>query len=221
MSKLTLKNGLFLNYEKTGKGKAIVLIHGNGEDHTIFDLLVSYLAKEYCVYAVDSRGHGKSSQVSTLDFQSLMEDYVELIQRLKLDKPIVIGFSDGGIIGLMLAIQHPDLLGKLVTCGANAQVSGIKASCLFRLRWEYLKTHEPKVGMMLKQKAITDDELRQVKIPVYVLAGSADLIKESHTRHLASVLKVGKLMILEGEDHGSYVHSGDKLYGVVKDFIKN
>lgn len=221
MSTIQLKQGIVLNYEKSGNGQAIVLIHGNGEDHTTFDQLVFHLEKDFCVYAVDSRGHGESSEGSVLDYQSICDDFVEFIHALRIEKPMVVGFSDGGIVGLMLATQHPDLLSKLVVCGANTRPTGIKKKWLRLMEKEYAEIHDPKLGMMLKQIPIEDDELRKVKIPVYVLAGSEDLIKVSHTKRIAKLLKFGELMILDGEDHGSYVQNGDKLYSVIEDFIKN
>ena len=115
-----------LYYEKTGQGRPVILLHGNGETHEIFDKLVPELSKDYTVYAIDSRGHGKSTKVKTLDYDIMAEDIAEFIRILKLEKPMLYGFSDGGILGLILAYRYPDLLSKLIISGANLHPDGLK-----------------------------------------------------------------------------------------------
>ena len=124
-------NQIDLFYEKTGQGSPIVLLHGNGEDHTIFDVMTKRLAKDYTVYAIDSRGHGKSDRVAELSYSDMAEDAAAFIRELKLEKPALYGFSDGGIMGLLLAIEYPDMLSKLIVSGANIDPGGIKAGFSF------------------------------------------------------------------------------------------
>jgi pimeloyl-ACP methyl ester carboxylesterase len=119
-------NGIELFYEKYGSGNPIVLLHGNGEDHTIFDVLVLQLSQHHTVYAIDSRGHGKSSSVKSLDYRVMMEDIAAFITKLGIENAMLYGFSDGGIIGLLLAIEHPSMLSKLIISGANTHPGGIK-----------------------------------------------------------------------------------------------
>jgi pimeloyl-ACP methyl ester carboxylesterase len=115
-----------LYYEKTGQGKPIILLHGNGENHKIFDELVLQLSREYTVYAIDSRGHGKSSKTKSLDYYRMAEDIAGFIKLLNIEKPILYGFSDGGILGLIIGFRYPQLLSKLIISGANIRPEGIK-----------------------------------------------------------------------------------------------
>ena len=92
-------NRQILFYEKTGEGSPILLLHGNGEDHTIFDALIPQLEQSHTVYAIDSRGHGASNPTEDYHYSGMAEDIKELITSLEIDSPIIYGFSDGGIIG--------------------------------------------------------------------------------------------------------------------------
>ena len=87
-----------LYYEKTGTGVPLIMLHGNGEDHTIFNKATAVLKKHFTVYAIDTRGHGKSSPVDELHYEDMANDVYEFICKLNLEKPIVYGFSDGGIL---------------------------------------------------------------------------------------------------------------------------
>lgn len=212
-------NGITLYYEKTGEGQPIILLHGNGEDHRIFDVLTDQLKENYTVYAIDSRGHGKSTRVRELDYRSMAEDIAEFIQALGLEKPILYGFSDGGIIGLLLAIKYPELLSKLVISGANLTPEGVKKRYLNLFRLIYYITRSPNYRLMVTQPHITVTELHKISIPTLVLAGSKDLIKEEHTRQIAGAIPNSTLQILSGEDHMSYVVHSNKLYPILKSFL--
>ena len=113
-------NGVSIYYEVRGKkGPALIMLHGNGEDHTIFDRAVDYLEQALTVYLVDTRGHGESSPVREYHYQDMVDDLSEFIRKLKLERPAVCGFSDGAIVGLMFASQNPGVLSHLIACGAN------------------------------------------------------------------------------------------------------
>jgi pimeloyl-ACP methyl ester carboxylesterase len=212
-------NGIDLDYEKTGTGTPIILLHGNGEDHRIFDVLVGQLSEEYSVYAVDSRNHGQSGSSDTLSYDMIAEDIVAFIKELGLDKPILYGFSDGGIVGLLIASRYPDLLSKLIISGANTNPAGMKPSLLLLLRVGWFITRNIKWKMAIEQPDITADELQKINIPVLVLAGSKDAIREEHTRELAIAIPGSTLNILDGEGHGSYIVHSPKLYGIIRPFL--
>ena len=105
-------NGVKLYYRVSGHGPAVILVHGNGEDHSIFDETAALLSCDYTVYALDSRGHGKSSVVETLGYQNMADDVASFIRKLDIRKPVFCGFSDGAIIGMLVAEQNPGLLSK-------------------------------------------------------------------------------------------------------------
>lgn len=213
-------NGIRLFYRASGNGPAIVLAHGNGEDHRIFNETARLLEQNYTVYALDSRSHGKSSGGETLGYDVMAEDVAKFIKALKLERPLYCGFSDGGIIGLLAAIKYTDLFSKLVICGANADPRGLKSFwfLLFTLM-EKLRP-DPKTRMMLEEPHITGEQLSRISISVLVLAGEKDVIREDHTRYLASKIKNSYLRILPGEGHGTYIIHSRKLYHAMKKFLE-
>ena len=212
-------NGIELYYEKTGLGAPVILLHGNGEDNTIFDVLIKQLSQKYTVYAIDSRDHGKSGRVKTLDYETMMEDVAEFIRAHELRRTILYGFSDGGIIGLLLAIKYPSLLSKLIVSGANTHPSGAKKIYTFLGNILHFFTRDRKIKMMLTQPNITDAELNMITVPTLVLAGKRDVVEEEHTRKIAENIPGSVLKILEGEGHASYVIHSEKLYGIIEPFM--
>lgn len=214
-------NGIQLYYEKTGQGKPVILIHGNSESHKIFDVLTEQLSKDYCVYAVDSRDHGQSSRVKELHYDDMAEDIAAFINKLQLNGAILYGFSDGGIIGLMIASRYPGLLSRLIISGANLNVKGVKPFYNAITWLIYVLTRSRKFKLMLKEPDIRDEELAKIKIPTLVLAGSRDMIKEGHTRHIAEQIPGSTLKILKGESHMSYVIHSNKLYDIIRPFLED
>jgi len=211
--------GVEIYYKVSGEGSPIILLHGNSQDHTIFRVLRKMLSKSYTVYAIDSRDHGRSSRVDDLDYMSKMEDVAELIRVLEVHKPIVYGFSDGGIIGLLLAIYHPELLSKLIISGANINPDGVKRYAVVFMKVLYFFTRNRKIKLMLTQPDILEEELYKITTPTLVLAGHRDVIKESHTKLIARSIPGSELRILPGESHTSYVLHNEKLYGIIKSFL--
>lgn len=212
-------NGVRLYYRVTGSGPAVILVHGNGEDHTIFDETAVLLSRDYTVYALDSRGHGKSSKVETLSYQSMADDVASFIRKLEIEKPAFCGFSDGAIIGMLVAEQNPGLLSRLVLCGGNAYPQGIKERWFQLFRFISRFDRDPKIRLMLTEPQITEEELKRIKEPALILAGENDMIKEEHTRYLAAKIPDSRLVILPGENHGSYVVHSRKLYHLIKKFL--
>lgn len=213
-------NDISLFYEKTGQGKPIILLHGNGENHKIFDKLTEQLSSEYTVYAIDSRGHGQSSKVKEIDYNSMMEDVASFIKELNIEAPILYGFSDGGIIGLLLASKYPTMLSKLIVSGANTTPDGLDNGVLCIMKLLYFLTRSSKTKMMLTQPNITADELKRIQTPVLVLAGEKDIIKQEHTKYIAAQIPNHVLNIIKGEGHGSYIVHSKKLYTIMKPFLE-
>lgn len=214
-------NRQILFYEKTGEGRPLLLLHGNGEDHTIFDALIPLLSQTHTVYAIDSRGHGASNPTDEYSYPGMAEDIAQLITSLEIASPILYGFSDGGIIGLLLALHYPRLLSRLAISGANLHPHGMKRTFLHKIRQHYKKSKDPLERMMLEEPDIDPSSLAQIQIPVLVLAGEHDIIKPSHTKLIAQKLPNAQLQIIPGEDHGSYIIHSDKLYPYIQDFISN
>ncbi len=214
-------NGVDLFYTQEGSGQPLLLLHGNGEDHTIFDKIMPDLAKDFTVYAFDTRGHGASSKVDTFGYQEMANDIVQAIGALGLaqSKPALYGFSDGGIVGLLVASQHPQLLGHLIVSGANINPSGLKKRWIRLFKVLYKFSKDAKIKMMLDQPDISIMELGKIEVPTLVLAGEKDMVSEAHTALIASSIPNSTLHILHKESHGSYVVKSPKLYPLITEFL--
>src|SRR5579875_3346680 len=112
--------GIKMYCEMYGSGKPLLLIHGNGGSIKAFDKTIPYFAKHYKVIAVDSRSQGKSEdEKDSLSFEMMADDFAALLDTLHIDSADVIGWSDGGINALLLAIRHPEKVKRLAATGAN------------------------------------------------------------------------------------------------------
>lgn len=198
-------NNVTLYYEVYGSGKPLLMLHGNGETHKIFDRAIDVLKNHYTVYAIDTRGHGQSSGVSEFHYDDMVMDIKCFIEALQLKKPVLYGFSDGAIIGLLLASRYPDLLSALIASGANLTPDGLRTGWLKLFQWIYKKTNDSKMKMMLEEPNITAKELGKITIPTTILAGGRDMIKRSHTREIAAAIPGSNLKILHGYGHGGYI----------------
>lgn len=131
-------NGVKFYYEKSGSGRPLVMVHCNSMDHKIFKPAIRILQNHFTVYNVDSRGHGKSSRVRIFHYEDMTEDMYQFITKLQIDKPVFYGFSDGGIVGLMLASKYPDLLSSLIVSGASLNPDSTKNLPKTFLSWVIL-----------------------------------------------------------------------------------
>ena len=184
-------NDINLNYEVYGYGKPIILLHGNGETHNIFDKLIYKLEKEYTVYAVDSRCHGKSEYTKLISYDLMAEDVIEFIKKLNIKTPILYGFSDGGIIGLLIAIKEPQLLSNLIISGANITPDATTWLDNFFTKIAYFFTRNKLIKMMLDEP----------------------------TKLIAENIKNSTLKIILKETHGSYIVHSEKIYEILKEYL--
>lgn len=204
-----------LHYEQSGTGRPLLLLHGNGESSGIFDRAIPRLAERFTVYAIDSRGHGQSSPVSEFHYADMAQDAADFIRLLGLEKPIVYGFSDGGIIALLLAIRHPDMIGGIVASGVNVRPEGLARRWLWLMRLQHLFRPDPLLRLMLTEPHITDDELRTIRCPALITAGSRDMLRQKHMRHIAETIPGGRYLLLEGETHGSYIVHSERIAEII------
>ena len=213
-------NGVTLHYETAGEGRPVVLVHGNGEDHHIFDPAIARLAKAgYKVYAPDSRGHGANEPQPEYHYADMAEDMYQFIRALKLEKPAFYGFSDGGIIGLLLVIRHPDCVGALAISGTNLTPDGLIPSFLEEYTAINEERNDPLLTLMLTEPHIDPEALKKIAVPVLVTAGENDLILRSETERIAELIPDSALIILEGEDHGSYIVNSEIIGDLLMDFL--
>lgn len=212
-------NGIRLFYEVYGEGKPIVLLHGNQESHDIFDKLIAKLESEYKIYAIDSRCHGKSENSDEISYKLMCDDVIEFIKKLNIKSPILYGFSDGGIIGLLVAIKEPEVLSNLIISGAQLNPNGGTLFTIMLDKLVYFFTRNKLVKMMLKEPDISLNDLHKISIPVHVIAGEKDLIKYEHSKLIADNIKNSTLEIVPKESHGSYIVHNDKIYEIIKKYL--
>ena len=207
-------NGVELFYEKLGSGRPLLMIHGNGEDHSIFREAANVLKDYFTVYMPDSRDHGRSSRVKELHYDDMAEDMVQFMELLNLRDVVFYGFSDGGILGL-LAAQKTDRITHLITSGANLTPNAVSLFFKLLIRGLYLAKREQKVYMMLTEPNILPEDLKAIRVPTLVIAGEKDVIIEKETKRIAAAIPDAKLMILPGENHGSYIIHQTKIADII------
>lgn len=207
-------NGQVLAYEKVGHGSPLIMVHGNGEDHTIFLEAAEKLSRYHTCYLVDSRGHGESSDCDDLNYEDMAEDMMDFITALNLKQVTFYGFSDGGIIGLIAAAKS-NLIERLIISGANTKPEGVVTWLYLQFLGIYIFTKDPKMKLMLTQPHISDEMLESIHIPVLVMAGTKDIIRREHTDHIADTIPGSTLWILKGETHGSYIVHNDRIASLI------
>ena len=216
-------NGVSILYEEAGEGKPVILVHGNGDCHQTFYVQIKQLAASgYKVYALDSRGQGANAPLPEYHYADMAEDVYQFIEQLGLEKPAFFGWSDGGIVFLYLELAHPGTLGPSVICGANYNGEGIDPAFAAFIKDTIAKSDKPNplMELMLNEPDLKPEQLETIETPVLVLAGTDDVIPEQHTKELAAHLKNSTLLLLDGEDHGSYIQ-GSKIAGdLLLEFLK-
>ena len=211
-------NNINLYYEVAGSGAPLVMVHGNGETHAIFDKAVPLLAEHFTCYLLDSRGHGQSQPVNEYHYADMAEDVFQFIQALGLEHVTYYGFSDGGIIGLLLASKHPKLLDKMIISGANTRPDAVVKRIVRLFKVINFLHKNPLFELMLTEPHITREQLQAIETPTLVLAGSKDLVLEEDTRFIAESIPHATLKILPGESHTSYIVHKEKIAELILDY---
>ena len=212
-------NGITLEYSKEGTGEPLILLHGNGEDHHIFDKLTEKLKKKFTVYAIDSRNHGKSSMTDDYSYETMAEDIFSFINTLEPGGVSLVGFSDGAVISLFLALKYPDIIRKMALLGVNLKPSDFKKNCYEYVKKEYEKTKNPLFKLMLEEPNIELERLAGINIPSLIVAGENDIFYKRTFTDVAETMPCAELMILKGHNHDSYILGNDLLYPELCDFF--
>lgn len=212
-------NHIRLYYELIGEGEPLIMIHGNGEDHSIFYKAVEILKDHFACYLIDSRGHGQSTKVSEYHYEDMADDIYKFINELGLSDVNYYGFSDGGIIGLILASTYPNLFKKMIISGANTRPDALKPLLLKVFKFFNKIKYNPLFALMLNEPHISKEDLSKIKTPTLVLAGEKDLILEEETRFIHESINNSKLMILPKENHASYIVKSDKIAYLILDYL--
>jgi len=219
-------NGISIYYAVYGQGSPVILLHGGLANSDYWGNQIKALAPNHAVIVMDSRGHGRSTRDSRpYGYDLMADDVVALMDVLKVSKADIVGWSDGGILGLDLAIRHPDRVGKIFAFAANTTISGVKddveknptfAAFIKRARHEYQaysaspKEYDAFVEQISKMWATqpnwTDAELKAITAPVLVVDSDHDeAIKREHTEYIASTIPGAGLLILPNASHFAFL----------------
>jgi len=206
-------NGIKIYYEVYGSGKPLVLLHGNGGSIKGHTNRIEYFKNQYQVIAIDSRAHGKSTDTSNkqLTYTQMAEDVNVLLDSLQIKNAYIWGQSDGGILGLLLAINHPDKTDKVAVFGANLY-PGKKAifteidDVVKKTLKETKDAHTKNLYTLLdKQPNITDKDLQKIKCPVLIMSGDRDAIRLEHSLEIFYNIPNSNFFVMPGATHfGSY-----------------
>lgn len=213
-------NNININYEKQGKGSPLLFLHGNGEDLHIFDVLVDKLKEYYTVYSIDSRNHGLSDKTKDFSYATMARDLYEFIKTSTLDKPSIVGFSDGAIVALMLELEYPNTFNKMILLGVNLSPEDFTEESVEWIKSEYEKNNDPLLKLMLTEPDIKIEHLKEVAPPTLLFRAEDDIFKNKLYEDIAQTMPNAKLKIAKGHDHSSYVIGTDYLYQDIVDFIK-
>jgi pimeloyl-ACP methyl ester carboxylesterase len=222
-------NGLRMYYQDQGAGKVLLLIHGGGSTvETSFGAVLPELARTHRVIAVEEQGHGHTEDLPRpLSFEQMADDTAALLDQLHVRDADVLGFSNGGMTALQLAVRHPSLVHRLIVCSGFYAHAGLipalrsgfeqppDASQMPKpLRDAYLAASPhpdlpafvtKTVAMMRSFPDIPEDKLRAVEAPTLVMLGDQDVILPEHAERLAKLVKQGQLAIFPGAQHGAYL----------------
>ena len=194
-------------YEEYGQGEPLIFLHGNNGSIEDFYQQIPFFAKQYRVIAIDTRGQGKSTDLTNTPYtyEQFSNDLLQVIQKLNLKKVNLIGWSDGGNTALIFNAQHPELINKIMTIGAVLNPNGVGEELIGNLKNLANKPSETTnlrlIELMLNEPNITKSELNKIHNPVLVVAGEKDEVKESHTKEIQQNISKGELLIIPNSTH--------------------
>jgi pimeloyl-ACP methyl ester carboxylesterase len=221
-------NGLEMYYEIHGRGMPLVLIHGGGSTiQTSFGRVIGEFAKTHKVIAVEIQAHGHTADIDRpLSFEQDADDIAALLKYLQIEKANVFGFSNGASTTLQLAIRHPELTHKIIVASTIFKKSGSPdwfwdmmskpsfetmpqaykdafleinpdANALYRM-------YERDVARMLSFKDISEDDIKSIKAPTFIIMGDRDIVTPEHAGEMQRLIENARLAVIPGF-HGEYI----------------
>jgi pimeloyl-ACP methyl ester carboxylesterase len=232
-------NGIRLWYAVFGRGAPVILLHGGLANSNYWGLQVPALARQFEVIVIDSRGHGRSTwNGQPITYHLMATDVLALMDDLHIPKVALVGWSDGAIIGLDIAIHHPERLIRLFAFGANSNVSGVKSaegSATFaaydrRVREEYHQLspapsefevfHEQLNKMWDTEPDFSDAQLRSITIPTWIVDGDRDeIIKREDTDRMARLITGARELILPRTSHFAFLQDPKQFNDALRHFL--
>jgi len=234
-------NGIRVWYAEFGRGEPVLLLHGGLANSNYWGNQVPALAESYRVIVVDSRGHGRSTHDERpYGYDLMASDVLGLMDFLKLPKAAVVGWSDGAILGLDIAIHHPERLSKLFAFAANSDPSGvadIAQSTVFnayiaRAEKEYqvlsptpdqYKSFVDQISKMWETEPhFTAEQLRVIRVPTWIVDADHDeAIKRENTEFMANEIPDAGLLLQPQVSHFSFLQDPRQFTGDVLHFMEH
>ena len=230
-------NGIRLWYAVFGRGDPVIMVHGGLANSDYWGLQVPVLAQHYQVIVLDSRGHGRSTRTAApIGYDVMASDVLALMDALHIRKAALVGWSDGAIIGLDIAIHHPERLTRLFAFAANSDPSGVKdvdKSPVFTAyidRASYARL-SPTPGefkafldnisrMWASEPHFTDDQLRGIEVPTWIVDADHDeAIKRENTDQMASLILGAGELILPGVSHFAFLQDATLFNATLLHFL--
>ncbi|ULJ71432.1 alpha/beta fold hydrolase [Rhizobium gallicum] len=232
------KTSVKMYYAEYGAGDPILFIHGGLGSADVWGRQVEDFAKDHLVIVADSRGHGRSTRSGQpFGYDLMTSDYVALLDYLKLDKVTLVGWSDGGIIGIDMAMKHPEKLTRLIAQAANVTTEGVKPDVMTNKTFsDYIKSageaykklsptpneYDAFVNqisaMWMSEPAWTAADLGKITVPVTLAIGDHDeAIKLDHTERMAKEIPGAKLVILKDASHFAMLQDPEGYDAMIRD----
>lgn len=214
-------NGTKIYYEEYGKGEPLLIIHSCGTDIKAMEYQIDFFKTKYRVIALDSRGQGKSElNTKKLTYDQMAEDSEALVKHLNLDTINILGWSDGGIIGLKMGIRNLVKINKIVTMGVNLRfdntaVNGWAINQVRKMQAEALKMIEDGDTtkdwnkelqldqLLINHHGISHSDLEKITASVLITIGDRDIIKNEHAVEIFNHIPKAQLCIMPGGNHGA------------------
>ncbi|MDD2738459.1 MAG: alpha/beta hydrolase [Methylomonas lenta] len=237
----TLKNhGANIKYVAYGSGEPVLLLHGGLSNKlSWFSQLPWLVEKGRRVILIDTRGHGESTTGhAALNYQTFADDTLKVLDKLKIQLTDIIGWSDGGIIALILGLEAPHRVHKIVAISANFHPSGLitagdaeqhpnaklKLLAWLRAWWSGAGDRHESLEAQIKHlwrvaPQLDHADLQAIAAPTLVIAGENDIIDLPHSGELAQSLKQGQLEIVLGAGHASPVTHAEQINRLIASFL--
>lgn len=204
-------NGIQLYYESYGSGEPLIMLHGNGGSINAFSNQIPFFEKYYQVIAIDSRLQGKSGgSPDSISYELMASDFCALLDFLNIKSAYILGWSDGGIDGILMAMHCPEKVKKLAVSGANTVPDSSAVTNADIQGMNDFVAHPGNASkvaialtqMMIDQPNIAYSDLKRIQCPTLVMAGDHDMIKPEHTIKIFQSIPNASLCIFPDSNHG-------------------
>lgn len=229
-------NDALIHCEISGREDApvLVLLHGNGEDLYIFEPQIRFFSQHYKVVAIDTRGHGQSTRgTAPLNFHTFATDLVLVLDALCVAKAHIMGFSDGAIIAIHLALFASERISSMVLLGANYHTGGLRLFPWLYIRLIYVwllvaslfsenaRKRKEIWGLMIYQPNLTIGEISKIKVPTLVVTGENDMVSQRHNDKINQAIAGSQRLIIPGGDHFLAFKMPNIFNQYVMEFLQN